>query len=355
VVSDGSTPASVPAPAATWRGPQGAALTLVRQPLNTLTLAVLEDAYADESRPYDKLGLEPALYVRSTDGGLGRYAFLAFAVPPIAGEIVSARLRLHTLGADVPGVAQYRVDGTAWSEAVIDWENWDQNGLQLTEVASFGALAPYARHELPLPAWAVAGDGEVVLGLVSNSATSWSADFDSRESPSPPYLRVTTSAGQTLSFPPQADAWLAEDARYVNFGAGGELRVRTGVGGQGRRGLLRFSLSGLAGAVTAVTLSLSVQDQAIPDLRVFTVRNAVWAESSVTWDNWDRNGVVYTYQGDSGLLAADAWHELDFTAAVDAAGGPLTLGMTSSHDLPGLGFYSRESGLAPELVIDYRP
>lgn len=326
--------------------------------VQTLTLYPYDDAYVDEADAYGDFGGLPQLYVRGLNTQQGRYSLLKFSVPAISGTVLSAQLQMKTLGTTIPGAAVYRVTGTNWSEASVDWENWDQNGLILSEVGSFTSLAPNQRHELALATGTVTGNGTFSFGLASLTSFA-EVELWSREGTiSPdrrPRLKVQTSSGQNLSLLPLEDAWLAQDQRYNNFGTGTELKVRRG-GVYGRQSLLKFQVSGIVGTVTGVTLSLHTKGSLyLSDLKVYKVQNAQWGETTATWDTWDRNGWGYQFLGATGQLTANTWHDIDVTPGVAGVSGALTLGLSSSYDQSGLGFSSRETTDRPRLVIEYQP
>ncbi|MEM7482128.1 MAG: DNRLRE domain-containing protein [Acidobacteriota bacterium] len=330
------------------RGSRGIATT-------TMNLPAVDDSFVDRADRYRNFGAAGSFYIRGGQSGRTRHSFLKFVVPASVGEVLDARLRLRSLGPAIPGAALYRVRNTQWSEGSVNWDNWDRNGLVLTEVDTLQNLSFAADFDVTS---AVPGNGSVTFGIASFTADSEGVEFWSREAPasaSRPVLTVTTGSGQARTFQPIADSWTSQAAPNANFGAEPVLGIRAGGSDQGKFAFLEFRPAGLTGSVTSATLRMRVKTF-VPEARLYRVDGTQWTEAGVTWENWDQNALGLQFLGATGALAGGQWHEIDVTGAEIEGGDVLTFGLTTSTDQHALGFSSDESSIyAPSLILTFEP
>lgn len=150
---------------------------------------------------------------------------------------------------------------------------------------------------------------------------------------------------------PVADSFVTEDAATANYGTRTDLQIRKALVDNGSFSFLKFNVTGVSGSVFSAKLRIRTQETSIPDVGFYKMNNMNWSESTINWNNWDRNGAVgFTYLGAKSSLAPNTWHELDVTAAV-TGNGVVNLGLASSTDLANLDFWSRESSYKPQLRI----
>ena len=170
-------------------------------------------------------------------------------------------------------------------------------------------------------------------------------------------MAPTTQSAGTFTYLALGDTYLSELSRNRNFGARDVLKVD---GGQHQRlALIRFRLNEHgATPIASVTLRLHAETDADLGVAVHLV-NDRWREKRATFRNRPRAGRLI---GHSGALVQDDWVDIDITDAIAATvkhGGAVNLALLHSplfDDLAGQNrqtrrFASRESGLAPELVV----
>ena len=160
--------------------------------------------------------------------------------------------------------------------------------------------------------------------------------------PSPPNLTLTSGV--------LSDTYVYEATPTTTYGSSSSLSVRLAPVDNGRFAFLRFNLPNPLGIVTSAKLRIRTRGTAISQTAVYKTSGMVWTESNLTWENWDRNGTVSFSTLASDLsLAANTWHEIDVTSAVNASGN-LDLGLASGADF-NQDFHSRESSYKPQLII----
>jgi glucose/arabinose dehydrogenase/PKD repeat protein len=152
----------------------------------------------------------------------------------------------------------------------------------------------------------------------------------------------------TLTFNPEADAYVEESSPTANFGGAATLRTDAG-GNPGVESYIRFLVDGLAGKVQTAKLRLFSTTNTVDGPAVFSTSNA-WAESTINWNNKPApsGGAL----SDSGAIATDVWTEWDVTPAVTADGAVSFRLASAVND--GVNFHSRESATVtrrPELVL----
>ncbi|MDY7225062.1 DUF7594 domain-containing protein [Hyalangium rubrum] len=150
----------------------------------------------------------------------------------------------------------------------------------------------------------------------------------------------------TLTFGASADARVEASAPTQNLGSSSTLLADLSPQGES---YLRFSVSGVSGAVTRATLRLYASDGTTDGPRVFLTSGS-WSESGLTWNN--RPALPASPLSDVGEIASGTWVEYDVTSAVSGNGEfHFALVPASSN---GATFYSRESSqtaLRPQLVV----
>jgi hypothetical protein len=136
-----------------------------------------------------------------------------------------------------------------------------------------------------------------------------------------------------------------------NFGSARELRVRSG--SQTIRSYLKFSVTGVTGAVQSATLRLRVRDAGPNGGSVFSVSNnfagtpAPWFEEGLTWKN--APPVTGSALDAAGAVAMNAWIDLDVTAAITGNGTYSFALSGGSSDV--VDYVSKEGTSPPQLVV----
>ncbi|MGH9035110.1 MAG: DUF7594 domain-containing protein, partial [Acidimicrobiia bacterium] len=154
----------------------------------------------------------------------------------------------------------------------------------------------------------------------------------------PPFASAAPTA--TL----EADARVAAAKPSTNYGSSSRLEVDAS---PLTESFLRFSVSGVDGAVTSARLRAWVTDGSGNGPEVYR-SGAGWDESSVTWNT--RPGRSGGLLADAGKLSASTWVEWDVTAAVTGNGAYSFNLVADSSD--GTDLATRETGAnRPQLVV----
>lgn len=134
-----------------------------------------------------------------------------------------------------------------------------------------------------------------------------------------------------------------------NYGTSNYLRLRL-ASGDDHRSYLKFSVTGLSGAVQNATLRFYAYDGTNNAGTAYSVGTA-WTEGAITWSNAPALGSAL---GSGGSVATNAWVEYDVTSAVTGNGTfAFAIGSGSSDSL-----YVRSREYAsnkPELRIETTP
>jgi acid phosphatase type 7 len=159
---------------------------------------------------------------------------------------------------------------------------------------------------------------------------------------------ATTPAGITvLSFAAEADGRVQEANPTTNY-ATSYLRTDGGADPD-VQSYLRFSVAGVAGAVSSATLRLYAYTGTADGPAVYGTSNT-WTETGVNWSN--RPPPAGSATDDKGSIAANTWAEYDVTPLVQANGTYSFMLATTSTD--GVDINAREAaGLRPELLVAY--
>ncbi len=152
-----------------------------------------------------------------------------------------------------------------------------------------------------------------------------------------PELVITTTRN------PVADAYVDSSSPKTNYGSAPQLRVD---GSPIIRTYLRFSVSGLTGAVSQALLRLYANSSLNTGITVARVANNTWSESTLTFSNAPAVGSAIKT---SGPVSAGAWISLDVTAYV-IGNGTFSFVLTSTNPTA-LSLASREAANKPQLVI----
>jgi hypothetical protein len=150
----------------------------------------------------------------------------------------------------------------------------------------------------------------------------------------------------TRTFAASADARV--EAAYPTRNFGGESWLSADLSPQ-QESYLRFTVSGVTGAVTRATLRLYATDGTSDGPRVFSTSSG-WTEAGLTWNN--RPAPIGGVLDDKGTLPSGGWVDFDVTGAVYGDGDyAFALVGTSGN---GADFVSREGSrtdLRPQLVL----
>ncbi|MEO3854021.1 DNRLRE domain-containing protein [Acrocarpospora sp. B8E8] len=158
------------------------------------------------------------------------------------------------------------------------------------------------------------------------------------------------ASAATATFAPVADTYVDNSTTGTNFGTSGQLGVDNS---PVKRMFLRFTVSGVSGAISSVKLRVHTDDVSGSESGsggVFRgMSSTTWSETATTWNN--QPSIDGATLGTLGSVARNQWYELDVTSYV-TGNGTYSFGVTSTST-NGADYDSRESGsgTAPQLVV----
>ncbi len=151
-------------------------------------------------------------------------------------------------------------------------------------------------------------------------------------------------------FAPTADAQVKSTSPTTNYGTLGSLRLREGTSPTDvfYHSYLTFTVSGLAGPVTAAKLRLFVTDASPDGGSVFGVDPGAWSELALIWK--DAPPLAGTPIASVGATSATgAWTEVGLGSLV-TGNGTYSIGLSSASANSAI-YDSREGANSPQLVI----
>ena len=152
----------------------------------------------------------------------------------------------------------------------------------------------------------------------------------------------------TFTFNPVADAYANEGSPTTNYGTATTLRAdATPL----VRSYLRFSVQGLSGSITRVTLRIFTNSSSSAGYEVRNVADNSWTEGTINHSNAPTmDGVTVT----SGPFGASAWTTVDITSLV-TGNATYNIALTTTSGTA-FSLASREAGAnAPQLIIETGP
>jgi len=159
-------------------------------------------------------------------------------------------------------------------------------------------------------------------------------------------LPSATATNVTSRFTPGADAYVSQGRPRTNFGSVEELIVDRAP--KVKRSYLRFTVAGVSGSITKVTLRLYSKDASDTGYEVRAVADGTWAEQTITYKTAPPIGFVVA---SAPHIAARAFTSVDVTPLV-SGDGVVSLAVTAAADSR-LRFASREAREhAPQLVVE---
>ncbi|MEA2596830.1 MAG: hypothetical protein QOF01_3299 [Thermomicrobiales bacterium] len=165
---------------------------------------------------------------------------------------------------------------------------------------------------------------------------------------------ATTPNHLARSFTTVADARVNSSQPTTRYGSSNHLRVQGGIGTSDIDSYLRFTVTGVSGAVKKSTLRLFVPTGSgygtADGPAVYTAGNS-WSEATITWNN--RPARSNRARDDKGKLAAGTWVSFNVTPLV-AANGTYTF-VLSSTSSDYVIFSSREGANPPRLIVEFDP
>jgi hypothetical protein len=160
---------------------------------------------------------------------------------------------------------------------------------------------------------------------------------------------TTPPGGGTITVTPTADSRTSQGFPSSNYGTDASLRVRLDPAAA-HRSYLRFTVAGITGTVSSVTLRLFVTDASPASGTVYPTTNT-WTESTINWGNGPAaTGAAIRAIGATTL---GTWVDVNLTGAITTDG---TYNFLISDGNTNSAFYSsREGTNPPQLVITQTP
>jgi hypothetical protein len=149
----------------------------------------------------------------------------------------------------------------------------------------------------------------------------------------------------TATFTAVEDTFVDSAAPTVNSGAATTVRSYLS-GGTEVRSLLKFTVSGLAGAASSAKLRLFVKNGSPAGGAVHGLTSNSWGELTVTWNTMPALGSLL---GNIGNAPINTWVEVNVTSAITGNGTFSFAIAGASNDIS---YYaSHEAAQKPELVV----
>jgi PKD repeat protein len=240
-----------------------------------------------------------------TDGAGGTAPTAAFTASPTSGSAPLA-VQFTDTSTDAP---------TSWS-----WNFGDGSGVSTTQN----------------PAHTYTAAGTYTATLTATNAQG--------SDPASKTITVTTG-GTTLTVTPDADTYFNTTSPTKNYATATVLKLHSPTTAE-YRPLVRFVVSGLAGAPSSAKLRLWVTDASTTGGSWYLVSNS-WAETTVNWNN--KPAVGGTPVATAGAATLGTWMEVDVTSAV-SGNGTYSFEATSTSTNTAT-FSSDEGAHPPQLVI----
>jgi hypothetical protein len=156
---------------------------------------------------------------------------------------------------------------------------------------------------------------------------------------------TNTPAPVTFVFAPVADTYINETSPTLNYGTVTQVRVD---GSPIVRTYIRFSVQGLTGTITRVSLRIYANSSSTSGYAVSSVSNNTWTETILNYNNAPPldNSV-----GSSPGFSGGVWTTVDITSLV-TGNGTYNIALTTPSSTA-ISLASRESGAnAPQLIVE---
>ena len=155
-----------------------------------------------------------------------------------------------------------------------------------------------------------------------------------------------TQAGNSITLTPIADAYVNSSSPASNFGTNTALREDAS---PDLHSYIKFSVQGLNGAPSKVTLRLFANSTSSTGVNINGVSNTSWVENSITFNN--APAIDGPLAGSSGAIkTANTFVSIAITSLV-TGNGTISIAVTTTNSTA-ISLASREAGAnAPQLVI----
>jgi hypothetical protein len=155
---------------------------------------------------------------------------------------------------------------------------------------------------------------------------------------------TNTSVSNTLTLTAVADARVLSSNPTINYGTLNRLDVDN----PGQESYVRFTVSGVTGAVQSATVRLFVTNGSSNGPSIYGTDNS-WTETGITWNN--RPVPTTAAIANAGAMTASTWVEYNVTAYVTGNGTYNFVLLPDGSD--GVTLNSREGASPPQLVLTF--
>ena len=159
----------------------------------------------------------------------------------------------------------------------------------------------------------------------------------------PPASATTPAAPSSFTFTPDVDAYVNEASASTNYGNATTLRVD---GSPLVRSYLRFTVQGLVGTVSQVTLRVFANSASSTGHEARGVGDITWNEGTINFTNAPAFGSVIN---STGAFSAGTWVDVNVTSYI-TGNGTYSLALTGPGSTA-VSYASSESANAPQLIV----
>jgi Big-like domain-containing protein/calcineurin-like phosphoesterase family protein/fibronectin type III domain protein len=346
-----------------------------------LTFAPAADAYVSQASPATNYGTATTL---QSDGGTtaALTTYIRFTTSGISGSVQNAKLRVFcTTNGTANGPPVYLAN-SSWTESGTGGVTWNTKPALLSGAFdNKGAIGTNSWVEYDVTSL-VTTNGTYTFALVADSTDG--VVFSSREGATPSQLVVTlgtstppatptatrtptpaatslatstatrtptptvTTTSTSATFLPVADSYVNAGSPTTNYGTSTTLHVDAS---PVVNSYLRFSVQGLSGTITRVTLRVFANSSSSSGVVASGVSDNTWTEATINYNNAPPIGPAL---GSSGSFGTGVWVSIDITPYV-SGNGTYNLALTTAGSTA-VSLASRESGAnAPQLIVQTSP
>jgi PKD repeat protein len=152
--------------------------------------------------------------------------------------------------------------------------------------------------------------------------------------------------GSKLTFTPTDDAYVRSN--FPDENSGGQTTIRAFKNLAETNSYLKFSVAGVTGPVTSVTLRLYVVDGSSAAGKIYGVTDTLWSEGAITWSTRPSAGSLLA---SGGSAPVGTWVDFNLGSAV-AGDGTYSFALKDGND-NAVWYSSKEGANAPQLVISF--
>jgi hypothetical protein len=168
-----------------------------------------------------------------------------------------------------------------------------------------------------------------------------------------PAPTTTLASSITITYTTEADTRISQNSPSTNYGSQSNLLIN-GADGAAQTGLIRFTVSGVAGSVQNVKLRVFCTGNGTSDGPAAYLAENDWIEKGTGGVTWNTQPNLLSGAFDNkGALETNTWVEYDVTALISGDGMYTFALLGDGTD--GVTFSSREGTASSQLVVTFGP